>query len=210
MNENQFFITLVRHAESEGNVRQLFQGQDDYPLTDRGRRQAAALAKRLSLEAQSFDEVITSPLSRARETAAILAAALGMQEVTNAAWLEQDFGVWNPRSFRDPDFIASRPAFFTPYDQPGETGESALDLYRRGIAAVQSLLDRRPGKYLIVSHGALINMVLYAMLGIFPRPDFEGPRFPHANTGFSRMAYSPERHQWLLLAVNDHSHAHGI
>lgn len=61
-----FFITLLRHGESVGNAESRWQGQADFPLTDRGREQARALAARWKRENAQFDHVISSPLSRAR------------------------------------------------------------------------------------------------------------------------------------------------
>ncbi|NJN44667.1 MAG: histidine phosphatase family protein, partial [Anaerolineae bacterium] len=87
-----YHITLLRHAESEGNVKNLFIGQDDTPLTDNGRLQAQALATRWANEGVKFDRIIASPLSRALNTAEIVAAKLGLPVETNPLWLEQDFG----------------------------------------------------------------------------------------------------------------------
>ena len=73
-----FNITLLRHGESVGNAESRWQGQAEFPLTDRGRSQALALAERWKNEKMKFDFVISSPLSRARETAEIIAAKLGL------------------------------------------------------------------------------------------------------------------------------------
>ena len=71
-------ITLVRHGESVGNAENRLQGHADYPLSERGRAEALALAQRWKTEAITFDHVIASPLSRALETGQIIAAALGI------------------------------------------------------------------------------------------------------------------------------------
>ncbi len=73
-----YHLTFLRHGQSEGNVRRLFQGQNDYPLTALGRAQAQALAERWQTEERAFDHVIASPLSRAYETAKIVAQALNL------------------------------------------------------------------------------------------------------------------------------------
>ena len=80
MNETKpkiFNITLLRHGESVGNAESRWQGQAEFPLTDRGRAQANALAARWKVEGVRFDHIISSPLERARETAGIVAGALG-------------------------------------------------------------------------------------------------------------------------------------
>ena len=60
-------ITLLRHAESTGNAENRLQGQSDYPLSEKGCAQAAALAQRWQTEGVTFDQGIVSPLLRARE-----------------------------------------------------------------------------------------------------------------------------------------------
>ena len=67
---------LVRHGETEWNRLRKIQGVSDIPLNDTGRAQAAALGDILSKH--RFDLIVSSPLSRARETALIVAAKLGM------------------------------------------------------------------------------------------------------------------------------------
>ena len=68
-------LLFARHAESTWNAAGRWQGQADPPLSKRGRRQAAALAERLVARVgdAGIGRLATSPLARARETAAILA-----------------------------------------------------------------------------------------------------------------------------------------
>ncbi len=74
-----FFITLLRHGESVGNAESRWQGQADFPLTEKGRAQAYALAERWKKEEVTFDHVIASPLTRTKETAEIIASALNLK-----------------------------------------------------------------------------------------------------------------------------------
>ncbi|MFN8404140.1 MAG: phosphoglycerate mutase family protein [Anaerolineales bacterium] len=62
----------MRHGRSTGNAESRWQGQSDYPLTERGRAQAAALANRWKAEKVTFDLAISSTLKRAKETAEIV------------------------------------------------------------------------------------------------------------------------------------------
>ncbi|HEY58534.1 MAG TPA: histidine phosphatase family protein, partial [Anaerolineae bacterium] len=68
-----YFVTLVRHGESTANAEGRHQGQMDFPLTERGRAQAQALARRWLREGRRYHALIASPLSRALQTAQILA-----------------------------------------------------------------------------------------------------------------------------------------
>jgi len=61
-----YHIVFLRHGESVGNAEDRFQGQADFPLTDKGRAQAKALAERWLVEGVTFDRCISSPLLRAR------------------------------------------------------------------------------------------------------------------------------------------------
>jgi probable phosphoglycerate mutase len=66
---------LVRHGESEGNAARVFTGQLDSPLTARGRRQAEAVAEELAKV--NFDRIVSSDLSRTRDTAEVIAKRQG-------------------------------------------------------------------------------------------------------------------------------------
>lgn len=73
-------ILIVRHGESVANAEGRMQGQSDYPLSDAGNQQAAALGHFLHSTGQRFDAAYTSPLTRARSTSLALTSALGMPE----------------------------------------------------------------------------------------------------------------------------------
>jgi broad specificity phosphatase PhoE len=83
-------LYIVRHGESEGNVLGLIQGHTDFPLTTRGKEQAMTLAR--SLREVEFAEVFSSDLSRARETAAVVASERKLIVKTNQLLRERHFG----------------------------------------------------------------------------------------------------------------------
>jgi broad specificity phosphatase PhoE len=201
-----FDITLLRHGESIGNANRYWQGQSDFPLTEKGRQQAAVLAQRWQAEGRHFDLVISSPLKRARATAEEICKLLDLPVEYDEIWQERDNGLYAglPREQaleRHPE-----PAFLPPFMPIGKTGESQWELYLRAGKAISNLLRRDPGSYLIVSHGGLLNMVLYAALSIPVQANFSGPRFTFENSAFAQLSYRPDRHQWRLLALNDHAH----
>jgi broad specificity phosphatase PhoE len=202
----RYFITILRHGESVGNAESRLQGQADFPLTGTGRAQARALAARWQAEGVIFDAIRSSPLSRARETAEILAGALGLPVETDPVWVERDFGKLSGLTVDEIDRIHPRSAFSTPYEAIGEDGESYFELFLRAGRALQSLLRRPPGRYLVVSHGGLLNMFMYAVVGITPQAGVQGPRFRLGNTGFARLVYEASDHRWLIEAFNDHAH----
>lgn len=199
-----FHITFLRHGESTGNVAGLLQGQSDYPLTEKGVRQAQALAEQWRSANVIFDWVITSPLQRALQTAEIVAAPLGIVPICDPAWMEQSFGDLECMPVAEIDL--SRPPFhiYHPYQPVGQNAESQMDLYRRASLAVQTLLSGAPGRYLVVSHGACLNMIVYAALGLVPN-GIHSPRFAFGNTAYVQFEYRPAQHRWRMLSFQQAS-----
>jgi 2,3-bisphosphoglycerate-dependent phosphoglycerate mutase len=203
---NNYHIHLLRHGESIGNAQGYHQGQADFPLTERGRQQTELLARRWAEEAVVFDTIFSSPLQRARETVEILTKLLVMPVQYDPVWMERDNGVLAGLPHEEASVRYPEPAFVHPYQPIGETGESQWELYLRGGRAVQSLINRPPGRYLVVSHGGILNMVMYAILGIIPHANFHGPRFRFGNTAFATLTYYPHDHQWFVMGINDQFH----
>src|SRR5215469_1929645 len=82
---------LLRHGETPLSGERRFAGRGHIPLTPTGLEQAAAAAARLAARG-GLDLIVTSPLSRARETAGAVAAATGLPPVVHDGWAEVDFG----------------------------------------------------------------------------------------------------------------------
>jgi 2,3-bisphosphoglycerate-dependent phosphoglycerate mutase len=202
----RFVITLLRHGESVGNAEARWQGQSEFPLTDTGRAQARALAKRWKAEAERFDLIISSPLSRARETSKILSDALNVPLEEDPLWMERNVSKLSGLTPSEVDQRFPRPDFINPYHAVGGDGEGDWELYLRAGQALHNLLRRPVGRYLVVSHGGLLNQVMYAVVGISPHANDSGPRFRFENTGFARLIYNPDRHRWAIDTLNDRAH----
>src|SRR5262245_27471724 len=105
-------LYLVRHGDTEGNSRERYVGSTDSPLNAAGREQARRLAARL--RGEGIGRVWSSELSRARETAETIAAAMGVSVRVEPGLNEIDFGEWEGLSIqeieaRDPErFVAWR------------------------------------------------------------------------------------------------------
>ncbi len=201
-----FEITFLRHGQSVGNAEGWVQGQRDYPLTADGRAQAQALGDRWLAEGRQFDQVIASPLPRARETAEIIAGALNLPLEFDPLWKERDAGKRAGLKHADANQQYPRPEFISLFHRMAETGESELLLTMRAGQAIQSLLRRPSGRYLVVSHGGLLNKIFHLVLGLTPQPNFKGPSFFLGNTGFSHTRYHPATHNWDISAHNDRAH----
>ena len=204
-----FHFTFLRHGESVGNAQARWQGQSEYPLTERGRAQARALAERWKSEDVRFDLAITSPLIRARETAEIIASSLNVKVEIDPLWLERDIGEMEGMTA---DEVRQRPQppYVTPYDSIGGDGEGDWELFLRAGKALHALLRRPLGSYLIVSHGGMLNQLMHAIVGVAHHADPSGVRFNFENTSFARVIYYPQRHRWAIDAVNDRAHLRGI
>ena len=198
-------IVFLRHGESVGNAEDRFQGHADFPLTEKGQLQAQALAERWASEGVTFDACIASPLMRARQTAETVAKALKVPIEFDDDWKEINNGLAAGLKEEEAERIAPHPAIMTPYTRFGQTGESRWELYLRAGGAIQRLVERMPGRYLVVSHGGILNMAMYAMLGIPVQMDSTGARFFFDNTAFITMQYEPQHHNWRMLNF-DRSH----
>lgn len=206
MNEAPVYqFVFLRHGESLGNAQSRWQGQSDYPLTEKGRAQVRALSERWKTENVQFDLIISSPLGRAKETAEIIAEALKVKVEFDPIWLERAIGEMEGLTAEEVR-QKPRPPYVTPYDPVGGDGEGDWALFLRAGQALHSLLRRPPGSYLIVSHGGLLNQLMHAIVGIAPHVDPSGVRFRFENTAFARVFYHPQQHRWVIDAVNDHTH----
>lgn len=197
-----FDLTLLRHGESLGNANRQIQGHLDAPLSKQGEEQARSLARYWQSRKTTFDRVISSPLVRAQTTARIIAETLGLQVKLNPLWMERSFGQWEGQPFDELRKQENFSKIFHPYIPPGETGESLMDTYQRAVQAVQELLRQEAGRYLVVSHGAFLNMALYNIFGIDPQKFTTGPRFIIENTAFTHLTYEPETSLWRVLGFN--------
>lgn len=159
---------LIRHAESTWNAAGRWQGQGDPPLSDRGRLQAEALARRLPGE--TIDVLISSDLSRAAETAAILGRCWGLQPQLTDAVRELAIGDWTGLT-RD-QIAAIAPEALRrfesrdPHARPGG-GESRDELERRARRALVELAAAHPGaRVAVVTHlGVLRALSIDAATG---------------------------------------------
>jgi broad specificity phosphatase PhoE len=159
-------IFLARHGESDWNVEKRFQGHSDRPLTERGRKQARALADLVG--AEKIDAVYTSPLSRARETAEIVAARAGLEAVALPDLREVDTGSWSGLSRADVE--ARFPEGFARWRSGGsgwENGESYDEMAERVIGALRKIAEDHPdGRVLVISHGGPIRAIHAAAEGL--------------------------------------------
>jgi probable phosphoglycerate mutase len=160
-------LLLIRHAQSQWNALGRWQGQADPPLSDEGRRQAAAAAARISVEPwyAGFDLVVSSDLARAAETAALLSEGLGFdgQPLMDEGLREYDAGEWSGLTL--PEIEARWPGEVERFTHglvsspPG--GEDRRSFDARVAECARRLAARAAragaGSILVVAHGGVVN-----------------------------------------------------
>ena len=154
-------ILLARHGETTSNRERRFQGQLDVPLNDTGREQARALAEQVA--AEPIAALYTSPLVRARETAEIVGAAIGLEPRSDDRLKEIDVGDWQER-LKD-DVAREDPEGWTAFGRAGESfrfpgGESLLEQQERVIAALVDITQRGELPALVICHRGVIRAAL--------------------------------------------------
>lgn len=159
---NDHAVLLARHGETDDNRPPLrFQGWRDTPLNDTGRRQAAELAERVT--GRGIVSLWSSDLSRARETAEIVAARLGLEVKLDARLREANRGRWEGRLFRD--VAADEPELYAAWMKAGPQwrfpgGESLTEQQRRVAACVEEIRGDGELPALAVCHGGSIRVIL--------------------------------------------------
>jgi probable phosphoglycerate mutase len=161
---------LVRHGESVYNVEERVQGQADVALSARGRKQAeslAAWAEAIPAD-QAIDEIWSSPLMRARETAEAMAAALGLPLLIEDRLAELHAGIFQGHLWADletafPAEVAQWRSGDIHFAIPG--GESRANLAARGRAALEALATRPVHRMIVVAHGGVLTAALGSLLG---------------------------------------------
>lgn len=165
-------LVLVRHGESEGNAAGLLLGRGEWPLTERGRAQAGSAAELL---AGCLSGVVSSPVGRARATAAILAERAGVDPVViDERWAELDYGTLDGMPLAEvPPSLWRQWQADIDFAPPG--GESLADLGRRVRSACQDLAGADgpladPDRHLaVVSHVSPVKAAVAWALGVDDR-----------------------------------------
>ena len=91
-----------------------------------------------------------------------------------------------------------RPAFRNPYEPFCGSGESDWELYCRAARAVERVVRRGPGRFLVVAHGGILNAALRTIAGTLPRINQQGIWFVLGDNGYARFTYHPAQHEWVL------------
>ncbi len=161
-------IYLIRHAEAEGNLYRIAQGQHDSNLTDRGWRQVQALERRFA--GVPIDAVYSSDLYRTRATATAIYRPRNLPLQCRKDLREICVGDWEQRTWGDiirraPEAMADFGKHMDRWSIPG--AETPREVLHRVRAAVEDIAAQNPGKTVAVfSHGYAIRLLLANLQGI--------------------------------------------
>ena len=202
-------LLLIRHAEPEAAVTGVVAGPLGCTgLTERGRAQAAALARRLQGEAQTCDIVYSSVLARSVETAEIIAASLGVNDVVADCDLcelhpgDCDGSVWD-----DQVRVRGTGGEWDPDEPMSPGGESLRDFDVRVRAALQRLMDLHAGESVaIVTHGGFITAAMLFFLGMAGVADRRSFALTPDYTSVTEWSQPPGSSDWVLDRYNDTAH----
>jgi broad specificity phosphatase PhoE len=159
-------ILLARHGETDWNRDGRWQGHSDRSLDDAGRRQASLLGAHLARA--GVDLLYSSDLARARETAAAVEAATGLQARVDPDLREVDVGQLTGCSRAEVQ--ARDPVWFQRWLDGAVTGypdgETYRDVHRRSVRAFERILDEvHDGTAAVVCHGGNIRAITLEVLG---------------------------------------------
>jgi probable phosphoglycerate mutase len=196
-------VIIVRHGQTQWNIRKIRQGHLDSELTERGVAQARALGQRLARE--NFTAIYSSDLGRAIQTARMITVITGHPIVTDSRLRERNLGIFQGLSGDEiqrnhPEEYRLHHTLGPDYVIPG--GESVRQQVARNVSCIDEIALKHPGeKVVVVTHGGVVSGVFRHVLNI----PLEAPRrFEFVNAGLNVFAY--EEGNWILRTWGDVSH----
>ncbi|OPZ84805.1 MAG: Phosphoserine phosphatase 1 [Firmicutes bacterium ADurb.Bin419] len=161
-------LILVRHGETDGNIRQTYLGWTDSELNENGISQVHLLRDRL--KDTKIDGIFSSPLKRAMETAKIINENFKLDIKYSDGLKERNFGIWDDLTHKD---LTNRyPSEYNEWVEDWikyriRDGESAEDAYDRTAAFIKEVIKSGiEGSLMIVTHLGTIRFILAYLLGV--------------------------------------------
>jgi probable phosphoglycerate mutase len=194
-------LVLVRHGETSANVDGIWHGSLDTALTTRGRSQAERVAEHLARTRADASALYASPLARARDTAAPIAARLGLAPRYEDDLREYDLGAWEGKTYAE--LVREHRLFERmrkePDWQPGG-GESARQVAERLAGRIAAIAAAHAGeRVILVTHGGALTLAL----GWLIDRELAAWRRVMENCAVSELAFAPEP---SLVSWNEVAH----
>lgn len=193
-------VYMMRHGETDWNVKHLFQGRTDIPLNENGRK--VAEWTREGLKSVPFNYAFCSPLSRAKETAQIVLEGHDIELVEDERLIEMGFGEYEATSMQNPD--SDIEIFF-------QNPERYQD--KKGVESFEQVLNRAKNfwdglttnsKYadstiLVATHGAMLRGLIGALKGFEVKDFWKGGI--HKNCGMTIVEIHGQEQRFLQEAI---------
>ena len=148
-------LFVVRHGETDLNVKELACGVSEANLTEKGRMQAQALVSRLKedKEKNNITTIYVSPLKRARDTAAYIEQALQLTAIPDTRLKEINFGDFEGKPWNNPEILYIHKNPFLKFP----AGESFAQVVHRAYSIIEDVKNKHTGSgnILFVCHGVL-------------------------------------------------------
>jgi len=200
-------ILLIRHGQTDYNIKDVYQGAMDVPLNDKGHAQAGVVAERL--KGFPVRAIYSSPLRRARATLDRIAAHHKPEPVFLDDLKEIHLGEWQGKSDtevkrRYASFFEERKRLGDYYEARAPGGESYKDLTERSLRALERIVaEVDEGPVLVVTHGGVIKSIIGHLfeLSVDKRRVFE-----IYNTSITTLDYDPKAGAFKIITINDAVH----
>ena len=198
-------LLVIRHGESEADILDVHEGRADFELTQKGHRQAAAMAKYVAGNYQ-VTRIYASTLKRAAQTAEYLSEETGIAIEFDPDLMEFNNGLLAGLSHEEADRLYPHVENL-PIDQAVYGQESKVEFRSRAENALQRVLSENGSESVIaiVTHGGMVNQLYGALLHM---PIGENRFFRTADTGIHIWEIT-ERGSYVIKANMD-DHIRGI
>jgi 2,3-bisphosphoglycerate-dependent phosphoglycerate mutase len=203
---NVIELTLLRHGRSRADDEDVHEGSYDSPLTETGILHATELAVKWESENRHFDSIISSSLVRARRVAQIIGEKLDVPVHVSDQWKERDNGPLAGMKRDEAEKAYPKSDFVNPYSPlvtSANAGESMCELYCRASMAIQGIVRKGPGRYLVVSHGGFLNAVMNIIMGNQPKANEEKIIFMFHFLHSAQLRYFPDEDIWVVDRFSD-------
>ncbi|HKM27215.1 MAG TPA: histidine phosphatase family protein [Thiopseudomonas sp.] len=196
------YIDIIRHGEPEGG--NVFRGRTDHRLTARGIEQFQQRVQRLDCE---WNTVISSPLSRCKQSAELFATEHNLPLHIEANFAEINFGAWENRCV---DTVMAEENISQMWQDPmnfcAPQGEHTAELQQRTLIGWQDILkNHAENRVLLVTHGGVMRVLAQHLLELAPNA-MNKLSLPYAAVMSFKVIesqYQGEQQQWVSLVSMD-------
>ncbi|NPA14530.1 MAG: histidine phosphatase family protein [Aquificae bacterium] len=198
-------LYLLRHGQSEGNKKGLFQGSLDFPLSEEGKNQVLQMANFLKTQSAKRDLIISSPQKRALESAQILQKVLGVPLEIDERIKEISYGVLEGKTLQEVENWKSYQLWLeNPVANPLEGVEDFASIENRLGDFLKSLSSKEGERFLIVTHGGIIRALTCMVTDIGFSKMW---KFSVANASLSVLKIDPKTFKGKIKFFNFHLQA---